>query len=584
MVKPKKQSLEDYTADLLIKHEGFRDTVYLDGNGIPTIGYGFTDPAWIKKGRITKAEARQELKRQIKSRQNTLRSKLGPEIWDNLQDSSKAALTSYHYNYPAGFKDTTRLMKNWRAGRYYDAIREIDAGMNDENNRGLRTRRLEEQGLLMEDPFFSKPSDSELVRQLKQNQWKPQSVLKPVVQQKQDYPIQIEAPQTLNAYNMPESPSYTTRLSDIQQFMNAVMSDQYQPQYTPIQTTNQIQPVQNVILPDGNKTMKFTGLKNGKLPKCENGYAPVYNIPEVTITPDKQLRARVNETWPNKDVRQQVFYEVNKYKKLAERYPNVYYVGHNLTSSDIGPDTYDAKELPANYEIERLMNIVNASGNPRTVLYNDRSSGNSSRSTTTGDDGFRYADKLTDRYRKQNSVITVNTSDIRDPYMSELAHAFQFKTGLVNESETKPELLLNMGVDSRDKEGYSKVDAYRNANNLEYAAHNIIQPMIYEYLRNNKSIRQLKSNIRSLIDVARRYPQQAHDKAVKYGTYQGSNWYIKPAYKDGKSPIRIKPANRGKLTVLKKRTGKSESELYNDGNPAHKKMVVFARNARKWKH
>ena len=35
---------------------------------------------------------------------------------------------------------------------------------------------------------------------------------------------------------------------------------------------------------------------------------------------------------------------------------------------------------------------------------------------------------------------------------------------------------------------------------------------------------------------------------------------------------------------MKKRTGKTEAELYNDGNPAHKKMVVFARNARKWKH
>ena len=54
-------------------------------------------------------------------------------------------------------------------------------------------------------------------------------------------------------------------------------------------------------------------------------------------------------------------------------------------------------------------------------------------------------------------------------------------------------------------------------------------------------------------------------------------------YDKGKS-IHIKPANRGKLTALKKRTGKSEAELYNDGNPAHKKMVVFARNARKWKH
>jgi len=48
--------------------------------------------------------------------------------------------------------------------------------------------------------------------------------------------------------------------------------------------------------------------------------------------------------------------------------------------------------------------------------------------------------------------------------------------------------------------------------------------------------------------------------------------------------IYIKPSHRGRLTELKARTGKTESELYNDGNPAHKKMVVFARNARKWNH
>lgn len=44
----------------------------------------------------------------------------------------------------------------------------------------------------------------------------------------------------------------------------------------------------------------------------------------------------------------------------------------------------------------------------------------------------------------------------------------------------------------------------------------------------------------------------------------------------------IKPENRGKLTRLKKRTGKTEAELYNDGNPEHKKMVVFAQNSRRW--
>jgi len=48
--------------------------------------------------------------------------------------------------------------------------------------------------------------------------------------------------------------------------------------------------------------------------------------------------------------------------------------------------------------------------------------------------------------------------------------------------------------------------------------------------------------------------------------------------------IHIKPSHKGRLTELKERTSKTEAELYDDGNPAHRKMVVFARNARKWKH
>lgn len=52
----------------------------------------------------------------------------------------------------------------------------------------------------------------------------------------------------------------------------------------------------------------------------------------------------------------------------------------------------------------------------------------------------------------------------------------------------------------------------------------------------------------------------------------------------GKSGIHIKPENRGKLTRLKKRTGKTEAELWKEGDPAVRKMITFARNARKWKH
>jgi len=64
-------------------------------------------------------------------------------------------LISYRYNYPAGFKDTTKFMKYWNAGDYMNAIKEVDAGWNDTANPGLRTRRMAEQELLRADPFLS---------------------------------------------------------------------------------------------------------------------------------------------------------------------------------------------------------------------------------------------------------------------------------------------------------------------------------------------------------------------------------------------------------------------------------------------
>lgn len=39
----------------------------------------------------------------------------------------------------------------------------------------------------------------------------------------------------------------------------------------------------------------------------------------------------------------------------------------------------------------------------------------------------------------------------------------------------------------------------------------------------------------------------------------------------------------GRLTELKKRTGKTEAELWAEGKPEVRKMITFARNARKWK-
>jgi hypothetical protein len=74
--------------------------------------------------------------------------------------------------------------------------------------------------------------------------------------------------------------------------------------------------------------------------------------------------------------------------------------------------------------------------------------------------------------------------------------------------------------------------------------------------------------------------------AAGTGLYLAGNEVYKdgklPGYKDGK--IYSKPANRGKFTALKKRTGHSATWFKKNGTPAQKKMATFALNAKKWNH
>lgn len=141
----------DDTIEFLKQYEGFRDTVYKDGNGIPTIGYGFTDKDLINKGAISQKDADDRLVQELQTREQFL-SNL--KNWENLSENSKTALRSYYYNYPAGFNKSTKFYKAWDSGNYAEAVKQIDAGMNDAKNKGLRKRRLAEQELLKQDPFL----------------------------------------------------------------------------------------------------------------------------------------------------------------------------------------------------------------------------------------------------------------------------------------------------------------------------------------------------------------------------------------------------------------------------------------------
>lgn len=139
--------------DYIMSTESFRPNVYKDGNGIKTIGYGFTDPKLIKKydkkgASMSKKEAK-----------DIFRNKLVPEFtkylisatenFDELSNDQKDALFSYIYN--IGYGSYTRKnpdMHKALADKDWEAVAQnMDFGYNDDNNRGLRKRRDYERKL-----------------------------------------------------------------------------------------------------------------------------------------------------------------------------------------------------------------------------------------------------------------------------------------------------------------------------------------------------------------------------------------------------------------------------------------------------
>lgn len=220
--------------DFLKQYEGFKDSVYLDGNGIPTIGYGFTDSALIKKGKITRAEADKRLIQEIQNIEKDLSKRM--KHWDKLSDDSKTSLISYKYNFPAGFKDTTRFMTYWNNEDYPNAIKQVDAGMNDKNNRGLRKRRLAEQALLNSDPFLNKNTDNKPINQFTPVDWSqsekrivPIDISTPPAKPVHtDVPMKAEAPDMLSMWNSPDSYAYggtTPRVPDVQEVNSRINHD-----------------------------------------------------------------------------------------------------------------------------------------------------------------------------------------------------------------------------------------------------------------------------------------------------------------------------------------------------------------------
>lgn len=184
------------------------------------------------------------------------------------------------------------------------------------------------------------------------------------------------------------------------------------------------------------------------------------------------------------------------------------------------------------------------------------------------------------------------------PYNFVLGHEFMHQMPFFNKANKK--VLDSNKV--KDKHDGKRGEKYSDAQGLKYLFYkegifdargdkDITEDQVQQLRDKYPTMRPFQQmDNKQIMDVINLVADSGAKRALPVvGNYAKYGGLIEKYGKEGiikalGGKIYIKPSHRGRLTELKERTDKTEAELYNDGNPAHKKMVVFARNARKWKH
>lgn len=135
-------ALLDRTVEFIAAEENFSPTVYSCASGVRTIGYGFTDPALVAKGKITKTEATKILRARVQSDLEWVSSKL-----PHLTDNQKLAVTSLVYNIGRTRFIRSKAYKCLSEGKMLRALAEMaEFRLTDGKvSKGLVARRSREK-------------------------------------------------------------------------------------------------------------------------------------------------------------------------------------------------------------------------------------------------------------------------------------------------------------------------------------------------------------------------------------------------------------------------------------------------------
>jgi lysozyme len=129
--------------NLIKKYEGFRSEPYLCKAGVPTIGYGETDPAIVTRGYISKENAHELLKEKV----IMISKDVDKKVLSDLTAHQRAALISFYYNLgPGNFDNIARRINKGKIAEAADAILLYDK-CDGHSLKGLQIRRAEEQYL-----------------------------------------------------------------------------------------------------------------------------------------------------------------------------------------------------------------------------------------------------------------------------------------------------------------------------------------------------------------------------------------------------------------------------------------------------
>lgn len=136
--------------DLIKSFEGFRQKMYLDSAGLPTIGYGTLidedSEQWLKTATITKDEGERILVKEM----SNMEARMAKIIKSNLSQNQYDALCSFCYNLGVSAlrRSTLLILINTNPN---DPVIRIEfckwVNVNGEKSAGLYSRRVKESDL-----------------------------------------------------------------------------------------------------------------------------------------------------------------------------------------------------------------------------------------------------------------------------------------------------------------------------------------------------------------------------------------------------------------------------------------------------